>query len=375
LFFVLLVGVLATVSTAGRACILEFRSADWQVAESPLVVVATVTRVTPEAIPPQWANTFRNGLIAPSTATIRVEQALKGIAPGESFPVHCGPIRSCAPYPVHLRVEVGKSYIFLLTPAEDGYRLAWAGSLLESSALASVQDSVARCKAWRAEYLGRVGQQSPAVLQAASALDAELTQAAKAWPAHRQEALTPAELLHGTSDDPTSTAAADGLLGTLRSASPAVIQTALALDFTRPAGWSRDPLWQDVVLRYADEHGKEIAALHQAEWVRLLTAAGVNAEQQHTYFARIDQEGDSLPLAFPIPLPDPLTHLRGETLTTDFLLRAQGFDRGQLYFAYGLQPDALATLNRDRLRSLLPTLLASTNDHLRWAGTTAMTGK
>jgi hypothetical protein len=368
------VSTLMAMSPLARACILEFRSADWQVAESPLVIVATVDSVTPDPLPPQLAATFRNGLIAPSTATVTIQRLLKGTSASQTLSIRCGPIRSCAPYPVHLRVEPGKSYIFLLTAtADDAYQLAWAGSLQEMAALPSIQDSLARCEAWRAAHLARVGQESPATLQAATALDVALTNAAKEWPARTQEASTPAELLHGTSDDAASTSAADAVLRRLEGATPAVVQTALAIDFGRTGGWSRQPLGQSVVLRYSDLHTREIAALQRAEWTRLLTAAGATPDQQRDYFARVDQEEEPLPLAFPIPLPDPFTRIRGENLTTDFLLRSQGFDRGQLYFSYGMQPDALATLNRDRIRGLLPVLLANANDHLKWAGTTAVT--
>jgi hypothetical protein len=362
---------LATLALPSRACILEFRSADWQVAESPLVIVGQVTKTAPDPIPPQFATTFRNGLIAPSAATVTIQRLLKGNSPSPTLIIHCGPIRSCAPYPVHLQADVGKSFIFILTPsADDSYQLAWAGSLQDLAALPAIQDSIARCDAWRTDYLDRMGKQNPAMMQAAIGLDAALLTAAKTWPQHAQEALTPGELLHGISDDAASTATVDSLLKTLQATDPSTIQTALAIDFARPAGWSRHPLWQDASLRYADAHTKEIATLHQAEWTRLLTIGGATPAQIHDYFSRVDQEEE--PLAFPIPLPDPFTHIRGENLTTDFLLRSQGFDRGQLYFSYGLQPDALATLDRQRVKTLIPVLLASSNDHLKWAATTAL---
>ncbi|HUO07795.1 MAG TPA: hypothetical protein VM008_05820 [Phycisphaerae bacterium] len=352
---------------------------DWQVAHSPLVVVARIDQVNAVPLSAEEAPRYANLPVRPTHAIVTPIQVLKGtLSPQtKSLEVASGPIFSCAPFPVHVTFHTGDTVIFVFSAkrgdapsAAAEYEMTYAGGMLPLDQLAQVTDALERCKQWRAQFL--VGLDI-GTLTAARKLDGALNDARSHWP--------PLPDLTGPTSRPSSlmtddalplSPAAQEVFNRVDKMDITTLLAALALDFTRADGWSKHPLWNNVAQRYCLVHSKETADFLQATWTRELRNAGVAQDQIDKYLARMQGQSDNIPLSFPIPSPASLTHLIGENLTTDFILRSHEFDRGGMYFVYGATNAGgvvsagtdFGTLEAARLGLVIPAMYCGQNENL-----------
>ena len=101
---------LAAVSTrTGQGCMAEYRSPDWQIANSPLIVDPEIEKVEDGKVAgDQRANDVpQPPPIKPTVATVRITRILKGSYSGACLRVGSGPMRNCAMYEVHCASRSG----------------------------------------------------------------------------------------------------------------------------------------------------------------------------------------------------------------------------------------------------------------------------
>ena len=146
---------------AVRGCVAEFRSTDWQVCQSPLVIVGKVVEVTPEVLPAQAEAMYQGGLTRPSVATVEVRELLKGAVEARTIKVSSGPLRSCSPFPAHTAFERAAELCVYFASEDGGDLSAGTGgeSVLPDDRCGGWwKESNTRYDGWRADYLRRVGR-------------------------------------------------------------------------------------------------------------------------------------------------------------------------------------------------------------------------
>jgi hypothetical protein len=389
-----LAGVLAIVMAMGgrsaRACLGEHYSLDYQTAASPLIVVGKVLKVTPGEADKRLANLGEAG---PSTATVEVIKVIKGEVKGKTIVLSSGPIRSCAPWSVHATFAVGETYIYICGTS-DGEKagLMWGGCRQSVSMLEAVEGSLKRSREWRTDYLARVEKGEPATFRAAGELAAKLKEASAKWPERYEEPANPFVVTGGWIDpdekereatrakieeaNAAVEQAVDELAASLDKVPMQVVVTLLAMNNARGENpWMEKSVWWNAVEKYADRHAEDVRRVHEAEWRRLLAGAGVQGELIDRYIEQVRKESQYLRLRFPLGFPDPWNRkqpLDGEALTTDFILRAQGANRGHSYLAYGMGPGVLSALDAKRLALVLPRMLGSSEPDARHAARMAI---
>ncbi|MEI8195334.1 MAG: hypothetical protein WCI73_05445 [Phycisphaerae bacterium] len=395
----LIVLALVVAERPARGCLAEYRSLDWQVANSPLIVVGRVVKVTPEMSVAEKEKEEEDGHNpGPSTATLEVLKVIKGTVKGKQIQLASGPIRSCAPWDVHATFAVGDTSIYLCG-SNDGTRcgLLWGGCVQSLTMLEMVQGSLQRARAWRTDYLTRIAQDQPATFNAAQELAAKMKSAAEKWPEYYkgprvhngpfdtrptnedakldEKAIAEIGAKVKKADEAVDRATLE-LTAALTNVPVAVVVTMLALDHPCvEQTWTDKDVWSQVLRKYTDQHADEVRKVHEGEWKRLLAAAGVKEELINSYLKQIQKTNQKIWLAFPMEMPDAWNGgpLDSEALTTDFILRAQGADRGHPFVAYAMQAhDTLAKLDAARLTLVIPPMYGSSESNARAAAAMAI---
>jgi hypothetical protein len=358
------------------ACLAHYRSPEWQVADSPLIIVGEVERIENGLFAKQpWRRGFgedegpSDEKTLPTIATVRILRILKGRYPQSRIRVGSGPVPTCGG-DVHLSFEVGKRSIFLLPsdPQDGGVALHFGGSMLPLTDVAMIESRIARAIAYRTAYLDSLQQEKPKVYVAARQLADSLRAESNRWPAYAHDEKTDD---HAT-EFKSSMAALKERLATVDAET---IIAAQAIDWLndQPNIWWRHELWDRVIHDLAESRQKEAAAIQWA-WIRkTLADARVEPAQIDAYLGAVRHDSYlHASLTFPIEPPflyNSLSRKRdGAVLTTDFILHYYAYDRGAMLFEYApdFNADVLADLDLRRVKPLVASLYQSDSERLRW---------
>ena len=171
------------------ACLAYYRSPEWQVANSPLIVIGEVEKIENGLLPKQpWRTGFGEGRVNEKTsvtiATVRILRILKGRYPQPLIRVGSGPIPTCGG-DEHYSFKLGEQSIYILPsdPQDGAIALRFGRSVLPLTETAMIESRVVRAIAYRAAYLDALRQQKPKVHAAAVQLANQLLVESKRWPA------------------------------------------------------------------------------------------------------------------------------------------------------------------------------------------------
>lgn len=352
----LLAVVPATPARACRNCVLTgSRSVDLLAYECPLIVVGEIETVRP-LDGDRWGPR--------SVATVRVRRVLKGATDRVRFEVADGPLVSGAIGGSWHRFVPGRTSIFLLpeAPGEKPLPLRWASSVQPLERLELVEHALLRGEAIRRAYFERARAETPELYANAEAIAARMRTAAKSWPEPGAGAGFPGEPdlgLPGPGDE-----ASRRLAGELSVEPVAAIRIASAFD---PAAepWLRHPRWRAATRLLAERRTEEILPLEKARVRRILDAAGVDAIAIDAFLHTEEAGGLDTSLTFPFGSHSAFLDAEPGLFTTDFLLRFFDFDRGRMGAIYfGYESRIAAKLEPERVRTILPALLASADPGL-----------
>lgn len=373
-FSLAIVGVVALVLVQpreARGCLCHYRSPDWQVAHSPLILIGRIEKV--EDVPPDPEMDGEGDRARPSLAHVRIQRILKGRYEQETVRVRSGPIRSCSPFPRYVHFQVGDHWLFILPvyPEQSEAPLMWGGSLRELRDTEMIEARIARCRAYRGAYLDEIHREQPEVFAAATALAKEMREAAKQWPAPRPIIGPDVEtgFTEFYADPEAAEAKEEQLSKRLARAGVEEIRTAQALDWLRdePRCWVRHPLWLRSLRDCVSEREEQIAAVEKRRIRKLLRHAGVEQPRIEEYVAAIEEERRfSEDLEFPVSWP--YWHGRDESkvdLTTDFIVSYHSYDRGAMFPAYVGGSSDFSRLNPERVKPIIAALWGSDDERLR----------
>jgi hypothetical protein len=353
-----------------RGCLCHYRSPDWQVAHSPLILIGRIEKV--EDLHPDPEMDGKGDRTRPSLAHVRIQRILKGRYEQKTVRVRSGPIRSCSPFPCYVHFQVGDHWLFILPvyPEQGETPLMWSGSLRELRDTEMIEARIARCRAYREAYLDEIQSEQPEVFAAATALAKEMREAAKQWPAPRPIIASDVEtgFTEFYADPEAAEAKEERLSKRLARAGVEEIRTAQALDWLRdePRCWVRHPLWLRSLRDCVPELEEQIAAVEKRRIRKLLCHAGLEQRRIEEYLAAIGEERRfSDNLEFPVNWPYWHDDESKVDLTTDFIVSFHSYDRGAMFPAYvGGSPD-FCRLNPERITPIVAALWGSDDERLR----------
>lgn len=343
----------AAPARACRNCVLTGnRSVDLLAYESPLILVGEVETVRP-LDGQRWGPR--------RVATVRVRRVLKGATERVRFELGDGPLVSGAIGGSWHRFVPGRTSIFLFpdAPGDEPLALRWSSSVQPLAALELVEHALLRGTAIRRAYLERARTGTPELFASAEAIATRMRAAAKSWPEPGAGDPFPGEPrlgLPGPGDG-----ASRRLAGELSVEPVAAIRIASAFD---PAAepWLRHPRWRSATRLLAERRTEEILPIEKARVRRILEAAGVDAIAIDAY---LNAKGHDTSLTFPFGAHSTFLNAEPDLFTTDFLLRFFDFDRGRMGPIYsGYESQIAAKLEPERVRTILPALLGSTDPWL-----------
>lgn len=356
-----------------QACLAEYRSIDWQIARSRLVVLAEVIAIERDDEQKDRRRRLAGGDHAePTIATLRILRVFKGAYEHAEVRVRSGPIRSCAPYEVHAKFSVGHRAIYILPgfPSDGVARLVWGGSVREATETGLVESTLARLQAYRENYLDQLRRGSPDTLKSANDLYDAMRKEFSVWPAatatiqphsERMEAET-----FSVNESENVADAERKLSATLKGRDLEAIRAAMALDWLSndPVPWSRHPVWRAAVDRVVTARGKELEKIERQRILKLLEVAGLDKAKAKTLLDSGERPGRNETFEFPPPTPNFLK----TDITTDFIVRYFAPDRGMMVPAYApnFSADILAGLDPERAKPYVAALYGCDDERLRW---------
>ncbi|HVE39502.1 MAG TPA: hypothetical protein VNM14_06410 [Planctomycetota bacterium] len=356
-FFVLACAFGSHAKAAPRAlCLAEYRSPEYLVGSSPLIVIGAVEEVNDDLEEDKREPVDRTESAKPTLARVKILQTLKGRYDRPELRVGSGPLQTCAPFPVHYHFQVGEKLIFILPddPRDGTARLRYSRSLLECEKASMIHARLSWARAYRESFLEELRQILPKVHQEALDLAKELRGAAPAWPKGESWLKETAEV----------TKAKEALLERLAKADVEAIRAALAVDWLDGSAglWWRSPFWEGTLSEMVSIRGKEVERVERNRLDRELAAAGVKDDLARKYRDAVALHPGRMDLRFP-PYPlHPEKNGDRDNLTTEFILRCHTYDRGELFPAYGMGFDVLGGLDPARVSHLIPQLFGSDDD-------------
>lgn len=345
------------------ACLGEYRSLERQAAWSPLIVIGAIEEVKES---PYEERANREDSPPPTIAGVRVLKILKGSYDGRKLQVKSGPVRSCAPWPVHYAFRKGDTRIFIFpdTPKDGMAQLEFGGSLLEPEEVSKVQSRLTGARVYRDSYLEEIRPILPKAHGDAVALAKEMRAAASTWPSTQG----------WPEEKPEFAAAKRAVLARLAKVEVEAIRAAVAVDWLEPGSdpWWRTRLWKAAMKDVVRARGAEVERTERARLRRDLARAGVEEDFARRYEESVDFAHDRLDIEFP---PDPLDlpkPAHRQNVTTEFILRAHAYDRGALFSFYGMRFEILADLDPARVSLLLPAFYGSDDEDVRLVASRAI---
>ncbi len=329
---------------------MPYRSTDWQVVESEIIVLGEVTAVAPfgDRVPERLVDP--EGVAA--TVEVKIEKTLKGRPPDGPLRIRNGPIESCYEGHVFATLSKGERAVFMLPAPRVGgvYSLRWGGCLPRAEEAPEIEERIARAMRFRDDCLAGLRRNRPETVARAEQLHGELFKLSAHWPREGQwgadvvqEALA---AIRGYSIDEISTA-------TVLDLSVGLVRT-----WSGAQGWTRH-----VLGGIQREREKELMAYDAAVVRDRLIAMGITEAEIKAYLeSPVDRPG----ARFGHPFPSPSFPRRelGASTTVDFLLHAQAYDRGMLWARYAMGVD-LSGLDGKRAEAALRKLWASGDEDAR----------
>jgi len=357
------------------ACLAHYRSPEWQVANSPLIVIGEVEKVENGLLPKQPGRSDfgeddrKSGKKTTSTiATVRILRVLKGRYPHLRIRVGSGPIPTCGG-DVHFSFKPGQQHIFLLPldPQDGGAALRFGRSVLPLTETAMIESRIARAIAYRAAYLDALQHKNRNVYAAAVQLAKDLRAESKRWP----------DFVHDKKTGDSGKEFKSGMIALKKRLAAVDVETivaAQAVDWLNdePNIWWRRDLWERVIRDLAESRKKEAAAVQEVWIRRTLADAGVEQAQIDAYLKAARRDNCHASIKFPIEPPflwnSLSTERDGALLTTDFILHYYAYDRGGMLVEYSPNFSAavLADLDMRRVKPLVASLYRSDSERLRW---------
>jgi hypothetical protein len=360
------------------ACLGGYRGPDWQVGNSPLIVIGTIEKVEAGKVTSAKKHraSFESGggeshRVPPTIATVRITRVLKGKYADAHIRIGGGPIHNSCDADWFYALKVGDQKIFILPyyPVDGEVALEWHGSMLKLVATSMIESRIARAVKFRDTHLARIRSEQPKVYAAGTQLGEDLRKAAKTWPEMNWNAQT------GKPSDLYETALAD-LTRKLAKFDIETIRTALAIDWPADGSnpWWRNRLWKEALSEVSKSRIKEIDAVED-RWIReTLNRARVEERHIDEYLAALKKATVHGSLCFPYePSSDwgffhrDYAGGRG-VLSTDLILRCHSYDRGAMLHAYAgtLDSSVLANIDPKRVKPWVASLNHSDDERLRW---------
>lgn len=370
-FLSLVVSVLLTDGSPARACLACYRSPDWLVADSQLIIIGRVESVVANKVPikigqppkffPGGDNEDRPG---PTRAKVRVLRTLKGQTTREFISVESGPILSCAPWPVHSEFTVGQQLIFILSRVNDQGEacIHYAGSVLRVMKLEMIEQRIVREANTRYEYIEHIREQRSEVYAKGIRLAADMKRLWHVWPDEPVIGSKTYEF-----DVNRYKQAYQELAERLVSLDVEMVRLAqvVALDDKAGIRWFDHPLWIYTQQRFVEAKRNEVIETERRRLRALLHKVGVADDKADQYMKNLGDRYLDLELSFPPQAPRAYRKMIVDDFTTDFILRYYHYDRGSIFSDTGMSFDKLSQLDAQRVGTIIASLYGSDDEQLR----------
>ncbi|MCE9582954.1 MAG: hypothetical protein K8T20_10700 [Planctomycetes bacterium] len=157
---------------------------------------------------------------------------------------------------------------------------------------------------------------------------------------------------------------------TIATASVPTARALLALTWLEPEDyvWRQSEDLGRAIDKLCDSHAGEVHATWEKQAMAILRKAMVSEDDIAQYLTDLNTLGSSPTLSCPFAPPGrfgKLGKLQGRSFTTDFILRFESFDRGEIFRQYMMDSESLAGLDTDRISDLVASLWHSRADRLR----------
>ncbi|MEN6457987.1 MAG: hypothetical protein ABFC63_03590 [Thermoguttaceae bacterium] len=358
-------------------CLGGYRGPDWQVGNSPLILIGTIEKVEAGKIAnaAKYRAPFDGGgeshRTPPTIATVRIDRIVKGRYSGSLLRIGSGPIHNSCDEDWFYAFTLGEQKLFILPydPVDGEVALEWGGSVLELSETSMIESRVARAVAFRDTYLADLQREEPRTYAQGVRLAAEIRESAKSWPDPQRDEET------GKPSDAYNKSLAE-LQKKLAAADVEAIRAALAIDWLADDSghWERKQLWRDAMTAVASSRVPELDAAGE-RWVRkTLARAGVEKQRVENYLATVAKAKLHVHLHYPHDAPTEWSYFHydyaggAEILTTDFILRYHSYDRGAMLHTYAgaLDSSILAKIDSKRVKPWVVSLYHNDDERLRW---------
>jgi hypothetical protein len=364
------------VAAPAHACLGGYRGPDWQVGNSPLILIGTIEKVEPGKIVSgiKYRAPFDGGGEShrtPATiATVRITRILKGKYADAHIRIGGGPIHNSCDDDWFYDLKVGEQELFILPyyPIHGEVALEWSGSIRKLSDTSMVESRVARGVAFREAYLADLQREQPAAYATGTRLAREIRDDAKTWPEEKFD--------RKGNEAADFVKASKRLQEKLATIDVEAIRAALAFDWLADdcGYWWRRSLWREAISTIENSRAREMDVVED-QWIRrTLACAGIAKEHTDKYIAAIQKSGLHGHLCFPYqPSTDwSFFHedYRGgaEILSTDLILRYHCYDRNAMLHAYAgdLDSSILANIFPKRVKNWVDSLYRNDDERLRW---------
>jgi hypothetical protein len=375
--FLATTAILHLAAAPAHACLGGYRGADWQVGNSPLILIGTIEKVEAgkvanvERYRAPFDSSGESHATPPTIATVRIMRILKGKYADAHIRIGSGPIHSACDVDWFYTFKVGEQKIFILPyyPVEREVAVEWAGSIRELADTSMIESRIHRAVTFRDAYLADLQREQPKVYAAGMRLAEEIRNAAKTWPDDDRDAKT------GERSAACKKALA-ALQEKLSKEDVEAIRAALAVDWLADDSgqWWRKWLWREALSKTEALQLQKVKAAEN-QWIRkTLAAAGVEKEHIDKYLASLSKSQWRGVLCFPHETPTDwgfFHHDRAvdaEILTTDLILRCQSYDRCAMLHAYAgaLDASVLANIDPKRAKPWVDSLYRNDDGRLRW---------
>ena len=262
-------------------------------------------------------------------ATVRIMRVLKGRYPNTRVKIGSGPIL-CRTVSAIMECDfhVGDQSLFILPayPKDGAVAMTAIEDALPLSAISMIERELTAAAACRSEYLIDLQMERPKVFAAAWRLADEMRKAAETWPEEGEDKVVPKGWYKTGLRD---------LEKKLAEIDVEVIRAALAIDWLadEPHRWSSQPVWKEAFAGACRSRQQEIDA-DQERWIeKTLAHAGVESRYIEEYVDALRKTASHGELCFPYKpssnarVLDPDGKTNADDLSTDFVLRANCYDR------------------------------------------------
>jgi hypothetical protein len=384
--FLVSVGLVGASNRITYGCMAEYRSPDWQVANSPLIVIGEIEKIEDGKVSnvqiasdvPQPPPT------KPTVATVRIVRVLKGQFSGPHLRIGSGPIRNCAIWEVHYAFQEGRQMIFILPayPNKKGeIALLWGSSMRPPTDMQMVETRIARSTAYRDAYLSKLKKERPKIYAAAVAFAKEMRECSKKWPemtfvekGKESILITAAEMSARGEDNSNDhfklsaeyTLACQTIAQRIAATDIEVIRAANAIEWLgqEEQPWWDRYIWKFVMNELAIPRESSITSYERTRIRGVLTGLGVEKHHIDAYMAAAKGR-DTFSAWFSFPPQLPYADFDKETQSTHFILQCSAYDRGALFADYAIHQDNLANLDPARVGYLIKALYHDDDENLR----------